>query len=407
MQLKNPGRISGAVAMAAGSLLGSHAVAGDGKWQLDTSLMYYGETDRVTAVEPVLNARRELGEDEFLNVKMVLDSLTGASHNGAPVRPRVQTFTSPSGHKTYDVPANTVPLDESFKDTRGNVALSWERPLANPLWRSTLGTNVSSEFDFFSFGVNGSLARDFNRRNTTVTGGLSVESDVISPVGGVPVPLAPVNIASPDSAKDGSEETRTVTDVLLGVTQVLGRNTIAQLNYSLSMSSGYHNDPYKVVADDSVTAAPGSFYYESRPDSRTKHALYGELKHALPNRDVVDASYRFMTDDWGIVSHTVDLHYRHFLRADWFVEPHVRWYAQGEADFWTEALPAAPAPGDFASGDYRLGALTDTTFGAKIGKRLGEDREISMRVESFQQSGDTEAADVSALILEFGYSFRW
>lgn len=407
MQLKKHGRISGAVAMAAGSLMGGNATAADGDWKVDSSVMVYSETDRVSAFEPVLSAQREIGEDEYLNLKLVVDSLTGASHNGAPVRPYTQTFTSPSGAAEYDVQPNDVPLDDAFHDTRGNVAVSWDRPLSNPLYRSTIGANVSSEFDFFSLGLNGTLSRDFNKRNTTLTGGLSFENDTISPVGGVPTPFS----AMDSGDKTDGDETRTVTDVLIGVTQVLGRNTIAQLNYNLGMSSGYHNDPYKVVADDSFTGAadPGDFYFESRPDSRTKHSIYGEIKHALGNTDIVDASYRFMTDDWGIVSHTLDLHYRHFMAHEWFVEPHVRWYSQGEADFYVESLPVAPVigSGEYASGDYRLGALTDTTFGIKVGKKLGDDREISMRVESMQQSGDTEAADLSALIMEFGYSFRW
>lgn len=407
MQLKKPGQISGALALAAGSLLATDALAGDGSWQVDSALMYYGEADRVTAVEPVVNARRDLGDDEYLNVKLVIDSLTGTSHNGAPERPYAQTFTSPSGNSNYTVPANTLPLDGSFKDTRGNVAVTWDRPLANRLWRSSLGANVSSEFDFFSLGLSGTLSRDFNKRNTTVIGGLSFENDIITPVGGVPIPLAQMDLATPDVAKDGSDETKTVTDVLVGVTQVLGRNTVAQLNYNISMSSGYHNDPYKVVADDSAGGPPGDFYYESRPDSRTKHSLYGEIKHALAGGDIINGSYRFMTDDWGVASNTLDLRYRHLLAGDWFVEPHARWYTQSEADFWVEALAAPPAAGDHVSADYRLGALTDTTVGLKFGKRLGETGEASMKVESFQQTGDTPAAELSAVIVEFGYSFRW
>lgn len=407
MQLKTPGQISGAIALAAGSLLATDAAAGDGKWQVDSALMYYGEADRVTAVEPVISARRELADDEYLNVKLVIDSLTGASHNGAPERPYAQTFTSPSGNSNYTVPANSLPLDDSFHDTRGNVAVTWDRPLANRLWRSSLGANVSYEYDFFSLGLSGTLSRDFNKRNTTVIGGLSFENDIINPVGGVPVPLAKMDLVTPDTAKSGSDETKTVTDVLLGITQVLGKNTIAQFNYNISMSSGYHNDPYKVVADDGAGGPPGDFYYESRPDSRTKHSLYGEIKHALAGGDIINGSYRFMTDDWGIASNTIDLRYRHLLGGDWFVEPHARWYTQNEADFWTEALTAPPAAGSNASSDYRLGALTDTTVGLKVGKRLGETGEASVKVESFQQTGDTAAAELSAVIVEFGYSFRW
>jgi hypothetical protein len=42
-----------------------------------------------------------------------------------------------------------------------------------------------------------------------------------------------------------------------------------------------------------------------------------------------------------------------------------------------------------------------------VGKQLGEGSEVSARLESFQQSGDSEAADLSAIIFEVGYSFKW
>lgn len=398
--MSNP--VRSRLALATASLLGAGmAQAGDGSWQIDSSILYYGEQDRVTAVEPVVNARKDLGDEEALNLKLVVDSLTGASHNGAPVRNYAQTFSGPSGSSAYTVPAGEVPLDDSFHDTRGSVSVNWDKPLQNRLWKRSLGVNVSSEYDFFSLGVNGALTRDFNRRNTSLTVGLGYEADTIKPVGGVPVPLSEMGEDEPAASAD---ESRDVTDLLVGITQVINRSTVMQFNYNLSSSSGYHNDPYKILAVDDER---DEFWYESRPDARTKHAFYWETKHALANGDIIDGSYRFMTDDWGVSSHTVDLRYRWMLGGDWYLEPHARWYTQSEADFYVESLADEPAPGMDASADYRLGGLTDTTFGAKVGKQLGEGSEVSARLESFQQSGDYEAADLSAIIFELGYSFKW
>ena len=82
-------------------------------------------------------------------------------------------------------------------------------------------------------------------------------------------------------------------DLLLGLTQVLGRHTVMRVNYSYSDSSGYLTDPYKIlsvvdpVTGDLVgrTPAPGEsgptgvYRFESRPDSRRKQGLYAELRH--------------------------------------------------------------------------------------------------------------------------------
>jgi hypothetical protein len=402
--------VRSALAMATCSLLGATAhAAGDGNWQVDTALLYYAEQDRVSAAEPVVSATRDLGNEETLNVKLVLDSLTGPSANGAQVEAYAQSFTSPSGNPAtnYTVPAGQVPLDEQFKDTRGAVSVNWTAPLENPLWKRSLGANLSSEYDFFSVGLTGVLARDFNNRNTTVTGGLNVEMDTIKPVGGTPIPFAPMSPVA--AAKSGNAtENRTVTDVLMGVTQVINRRTLMQFNYNFSTASGYLTDPYKIISTGGGTAA--SFVHENRPDSRTKHALFWQTKYALARGDVIDASYRFMTDDWGVVSNTLDLRYRVMLPANWYVEPHLRWYDQGEADFYTERLAVAPVAGDTSqqfSADYRLGALTDTTLGARVGKRLGETGDAWFSLESMTQSGETEQADLSAMMVSFGYSFTW
>ena len=69
------------------------------------------------------------------------------------------------------------------------------------------------------------------------------------------------------------------------------------------------------------------------------------------------------------------------------MQPHLRWYTQTAADFYTPyLLNGAPLP-DHASADYRLGALDDTTLGLKVGKVGQDGREYSLRVEYYRQSG--------------------
>src|SRR5690606_5306663 len=146
------------------------------------------ETDRVSAIEPVVNARRWLADDDYLDLKLVLDTLTGASASGAMPSSLPQTFTRPSGKGTYTTAPGDTPLDDTFRDTRVAFSMNWNTALT-PLWKMTLGGNVSKEFDFQSLGANVLLARDFNKRNTTLSFGASVEADQITPVGGLPTPL--------------------------------------------------------------------------------------------------------------------------------------------------------------------------------------------------------------------------
>ncbi len=424
MQLKKSSSVRHALAAATCTLLGSvtqasHADEDSTDWEFDSTVLFYSEPDRVSAVEPVINARREIGDDENINLRLTLDTLTGASANGAVATDKVQTFTRPSGNGQYTAQPGETPLDDTFKDTRVALSGSWEKPLSRMI-RSNLGASVSKEFDYLSLGVNGLLSYDLNNRNTTLQTGLSFASDTIDPLGGIPIPFK--SMAQPGEEQprqEGTEDKNTV-DLLLGVTQVIDKKTIGQLSYSLSNSSGYHTDPFKFLSlVDGVSGETLDYVFEDRPDSRQKHSLYGSIKHHFTN-DVATASYRFYTDDWGIDSHTLDLKYRKNLGKERYLEPHLRLYQQSQADFYRHSLTSLPGPGKFASADYRLGEFTATTVGLKYGMKFKNGNDFSVRGEYYLQTGDSSPSDaigvqrdqnlypdVDAIILQLNYSFRW
>ena len=100
-------------------------------------------------------------------------------------------------------------------------------------------------------------------------------------------------------------------DILLGVTQVLDRKSLLQVNYTLSSNNGYMTDPYKILSVvDSNTGLiinTDPYLYENRPDSRLSQSLYAKYVHQF-NEDVIYLSYRYFWDDWDITAHTID-HY--------------------------------------------------------------------------------------------------
>ena len=164
----------------------------------------------------------------------------------------MQTFTSPSGRKTYSTPAGEIPLDDTFLDTRFALNGSWSQPLAR-LYTVNAGLGFSSEYDYQHIGANFGLTRDFNQRNTT----LSVSTGVCPGHGQARRRSAAAAGANgrcrrrrlvPGNRAD-STDTKNVLDVLLGVTQVLGRHTVLRVNLLVfSDSSGYLTDPYKILS---------------------------------------------------------------------------------------------------------------------------------------------------------------
>jgi len=436
-------KISPALAAATVGLLGSgqHAQAqGEpGSWDFDVATLFYQESDdRVLAIEPVFSATRYFDEGESLNLKAVFDSLTGASPNGATPSENVLIFTSPSGNGTYTTEPGESPLDDVFKDTRVALSGTWKAPI-NRDWEYSAGLYGSGEYDYLSIGMSGGLTRYLNQKNTALNMGLSVSFDSMDPVGGVPIGLtemahksSPTYEADRAATRDGSSDDKQILDLLFGVTQVINRQTIMQFNYSLSWADGYLTDPYKFVSVIDETAGAnfgGNFLdangnpvhlYEVRPDSRMKHGLYWQTKYAFQNGDVLDGSYRFMLDDWGINSHTFDFRYR-WNQSSYYLEPHLRYYMQSEADFYKRYLGSGEYNGGNpnlkeVSADYRLGDLDAITVGMKFGWKLEDDNEFNVRAEYYMQSSSGDDGfgqlasqelypDTDAIILQFGYSF--
>lgn len=398
-------------------------------WDVDSAFLLYSESDgRVSAAEPVVTATKNYDEETKLTFKIAADTLTGASPNGATPSDHAQTFTSPSGKGSYSASAGEQPLDDTFKDSRVALSANWSAPIDRD-WSYGVGGYLSKEHDYQSLGANGNLTRYVNKKNTAVSFGLNLSSDTVTPEGGVPTGLIQVPLTNSDSefTQRSDSESKTLVDAVFGVTQVINRNTIMQFNYALSTSSGYLTDPYKLlsVIDDTAGANYGGNYqsssrdlylYEKRPDSRLKQSIYWHTKHQFDDEDILDVSYRYMFDDWGVTSHTIDATYR-FRFDNQYLEPQLRWYSQSKADFYHRYLNASDyANIDFASADYRLGDLDTYTIGLKYGYQFTDKSEFYTRLSLYHQesSGDKGYGKLTsqelypgldAAILIIGYKF--
>jgi len=454
MQLNRRRQLSlAALALIGGT--GAHAQSNQADSNLpaqwDSGLLWYRESgDRIRDLEAIVNVRQPLSQDSAWNGKLTLDTVCGGSPIGAipsksaqsfvtptatslnpPVAVVTQTTTSASGggggggldnmtlctnpvqNQKYTIAPGAVPLDQSFHDQRIAASGGYDTALDA---RSHLsgGAAISHETDFFSLSVNGLLTRDYNDRNTTVAAGVNLESDKISPVGGTPVP----GTFYGDFHKTG-DQSKKVEDLLLGVTQVVSRRWITQLNGSLEHAGGYQTDPYKIVTEVDPLGydAAGIYVYESRPQSRNRYALYWDNKYAF-DRDMLEASLRVTRDTWGIRSGTVELRYRLNLGDLGYFEPHLRGYRQTAADFFHFYLPQGATAG-YASADPRLGGFTGETFGVKYGLPVGETGEVSFRVERYTQHATDRSSSlpglqgldlnpgIQALIIQAGLRFTF
>lgn len=351
--------------------------AADEPWRVDVGAMRYSEKNRIKVSELNFRAKRQLGEEDFVSLRADYDSVSGASPTGAA---KIQTTTSASGG---------APL-ATFKAARAAVGADWDTSLS-PETRLSLAGDHSSQKSYSSAGFGGSVARDFNQRNTTLVFGASYSVDTIKPVNGIRTELKTTNAAI---IRAVSEEKSQI-DLQLGVTQVLSREALVQLNYVRGNASGYMTNPYKIISEvDPVTGVNtnGIARTEKRPDKRGSNALYAQLNYAF-NPGVLYSSYRYFQDDWGIKAHTVDLKYRQPVTERLYVQPNIRLYTQSAADFYRSMLYTTEITPAYASADYRLAKMHSNSAGVKLGYKPISGGEFTVRVEAMRQDGEQQPWD--------------
>ena len=407
MQLKSQKSIRNALTVASTVLIGASAVHAT---DVESTLLIYSEQNRVSAAEGAVSFNHQINEKKQFKVKLTFDALTGASPNGATPSDKIQTYTKPSGQGSYTINAGEIPLDETFKDTRyaasGVYTVEFSR-----LNKFFVGGNISGEHDYFSIGINGGVSRDLNNRNTNVLLSGSYSADKVNPVGGAPVPFSTLppptnnNGGEDDEGEGGPKESKNTFDVLFGVTQTLNRKTLFRANYSRSYSSGYLNDPYKIISvvQDENNISPGEpvdFIYENRPGKRTKQAVYSQIRRFIHN-NTVDISYRYFWDDWGLTSHTVDFFYMQDLKNGKSIEPHIRWYQQSASDYYVPSLiENIPLP-QYASADYRLSKFSALTFGIQYAFPIKPKGTLKLMAEYYTQFGDSSPPGVIGSQLKY------
>jgi hypothetical protein len=386
---------------------------------VDSALAYYHEDGRIQAIEPVVDAVKTFANGDALNLNFTFDSLSGSSPNGALPSHAPQTFTSPSGKSKnqYLTAPGQLPVDSNYQDDRIALSGNWTMPVTR-VTAITVGAKVSGEDDFLSLTLSASVDHDFNQKNTTVSAGLYDEFDSLRPIGGTPAPGSDYALAD----KTGNR-TKNGIGALFGITQVMTRNWLSALNFSVDRFHGYLNDPYKFTSVLDASGAVSGYQYESRPDQRLRKSAYWENRAAWDTLSM-GVSLRYMSDDWAVRSETTQVHVRWQLPGGTsYIEPTVRWYRQTAAEFYVPWLvDTAKQVSPYQSSDSRLDAFHALTYGVKYAHKLGPigplaGSEFNVRFEYYQQHYHNPSAtltelqglnllpDLKAVLVQLGWRF--
>lgn len=415
--------ISVALSSACCCLLNTTANAETKPWYIDIGAMNYIEQDRNIGIEFMLNARRELQDDDAISFQIDFDTLTGATPNGASASNVPQTFTMASGIGRYRVGANELPADDTHMDTRMASSILYESALPNNL-KLNYTSHISMEFDYLSLGAGIEFLQDFYQHTSTLLGGINFEYNRVHPVGGVPINLVAVQPPRTLQPRQSTSETRRQSGAHIGINQIINKNSLMQIKYAWANASGYLTDPYKILSmiDDENLSQLGStlgYVYESRPNQREIQNVFVAYKYNLQH-DVLDFSYRYYWDEWDINSNTFDLKYRYQLNSRYYLQPHFRHYTQSAAYFFRHSLNTSEPVPNFASADFRLADFNAYTIGFRYGKSLANGQEHNIGIEFYTQRGNSHPNSaigiqqqqdlfptLNTLILTWNYVLYW
>ncbi|HIB78159.1 MAG TPA: DUF3570 domain-containing protein, partial [Flavobacteriales bacterium] len=202
-----------------------------------------------------------------------------------------------------------------------------------------------------------------------------------------------------DASRQGSDDDKTTSDVMVGFTQVINRRMVTQFNYSYSFVDGYLTDPFKVLSLVDKNGITQDYLYENRPDERIKQSVFTQTKYHF-DETILDVSYRYMWDDWKIDSHTLDTRFYIPLSDGSYLEPHLRFYQQTAAEFYQPFLMQGEAVPEFASADYRIREMTAYTLGLKYGLKLSNGNDLSFRLEYYRQDPESAGHKAPGVLAE-------
>lgn len=261
-----------------------------------------------------------------------------------------------------DVSGATVSPGMSDRRTAGDVKLTryFERASVG------VGAAGSTENDYRSAALSVDTRLWTEDHNTTLNLGFGGSDDRIKQVD--------------DRTGESIQHPRRSFDLIAGVTRVLTRNDIAQLNLSYKGGHGYYNDPYKS--------------FDQRPSRRKEAAALLRWNHHFAGLgSTLRSGYRYYRDSYGIRAHTIDGAWVQPITPMLKLTPSLRYFSQSAARFYYDPVADIneyPGPiGDprYSSPDQRLSAFGAVAVGLKAELQLGR-WTTDLKLEQYEQRTD-------------------
>lgn len=357
----------------------------------DNSIAYYyedysEENGRIQVRTQSSSADQDLGPYAHLRLTGTIDAVSGATPTGEPAPPGSDQVNMTDIHTRrkawsgdFSYQFNNINIDAGFADSR--------------------------EPDYVSRGWSLSTLTDFNQKNTTVRFGVAGTDD------NVEVFFLPEYLP------------KRTNDAILGITQLIDPLTVVTFNVTFGRATGYLSEPHKFVTK-SIEVDPGVFlledFGENSPNERNTGTAYASINRAFPNlHGALEGSYRFYSDTFGIVAHTLEADWFQHLGPNLILKPSVRFYQQTAANFYYYNLDDTPiipvrvptGAGPNYSSDFRLSAMRNLEYGITAIWIVADRVQVELAYKRYEMWGTDgitpKSAYPTANITTAGIKYLW
>lgn len=288
----------------------------------------------VTITGPSLLARKKVTKDLSLSANYYVDSISSASID-------VMSYASP------------------YSEKRSEVSLGAEYLLGDTILSA--GFTNSDENDFTAKTANFGVRQEIFSGLTTVSLGYAQGSDEIG------------QVTDPDFTRDADRRL-----YRLGVSQVISKRFVMNLDFEAITDEGFLNNPYRQVRYEVAGGAGFLWQPEIYPGTRTSSAIAMGGRYFVKKGSAIHANARLYEDTWGIAAWNARLGYTYSFREKWMFDFSYRYYTQTAADFYGDLFPYVDAQ-NFLGRDKEISTFDDQSFRIDVSYDFDVDRWESLK----------------------------
>ena len=324
----------------------------------------YNDTDHVSVVTPSLSAGIDNVSGATLNASYLVDIVSAASAD----------IVSTASRRWEEV-RQAGSFSGQYKPHDFGIGV---------------GSSVSREPDYLSYGVYATVVKDFDEKNWTLNFGYGFSHDTAGRCGGEgglgTASCTPFSVFSHDLQRGSFNA---------GISWVIDRASLASVTTDLVIENGDQSKVYRYIPMFSPSVAASlpngaSIDYvnavrlperplEQLPLERHRFAVTGRYAHRYDG-STLRLEERFYSDDWGLIASTSDARWIFDLGNRFALWPHARLHVQNGVSFWEKGYVSDNPNGNpntwdlplYRTGDRELGPLSTIEGGFGIKWYLGK-----------------------------------